>query len=159
MSTGSMLFFLLLSVLALLAPLPLAHAFSMVASPSRTIMTRRIGGPIRHPSSPERRGQVMIIPTTTTTTTALAATRDSFERRAFVVAALGSGVPLLSTTSAAVWADVADGNALPKEAQQFANVIQLKNNIKVRSLRFLFGECVLVCFGKTEKGYISVTTS
>ena len=39
-----------------------------------------------------------------------------------------------AATSLPAWADVSDGNALPKEAQQFANVIKLKSNIKVRWL-------------------------
>ena len=39
-----------------------------------------------------------------------------------------------TAASLPAWADVSDGNALPKEAQQFANVIKLKSNIKVRWL-------------------------
>ena len=89
-----------------------------------------IGGQTRHQCSAARTA-----PTTMTTTTLAAArpTSESSGRRAFV-AALGTFALLVSrsdTAPPAAWADVADGNALPKEAQQFANVIQLKTNIKV----------------------------
>jgi len=61
---------------------------------------------------------------------------SSLSRRRIVLRIAPAALLLASVSSLQpASADVSDGNALPQGAQQFANVVKLKTNLKVRQIK------------------------
>jgi hypothetical protein len=84
----------------------------------------------------------------------------AISRRQVVVETIKQFTPaavLLGTSSLPVRADVSDGNALPQGAQQFARVLRLKTNLKVRIV-FVRRDLTL-CRDCSPRGIMSISAS